>query len=207
MKETLEQLTDVPGVLGYFVLNRHGEVLMSDLPASISYGGLRKAGAMVFTSFKSLAAAKRPVEILEWEFQQYRFFAKMFEGGLICILGTLDTALAELYDTVEKIKHTLEKKNTLAQIFTDTSPEEHIKAPVLRKDFFKLMEKKMVKILGSKAKKMIPDILAELNIVPTSTTQAEAIKLINRICEEIGDREVAAKFSGTMYQYFIDHFG
>jgi hypothetical protein len=193
MKEELKKLSNVQGVIGSLVLDLRGNLLVFEMPAAYSNDKLQKVASVSFMSFKGIGSIGRKASAMEFEFKEYRYFIKEFDGGLLCILGSNEISLPVLNISLNIVIDSLKE-----QIYDYDGTASASSSPVMYQEFYEELRVNLAKHIGPLAGMIIDEKISELGVGKNNLRQSDAIKLLNLLGDEIDNKAHRREFSETM---------
>jgi predicted regulator of Ras-like GTPase activity (Roadblock/LC7/MglB family) len=103
LKETFERICSIPGVLGCFICDNRGRVVISSSPSDLEASALRDAAHEVIQTFATLARASGEVVDLDVACERVRLTARDLGIGILVVLSNPDVETVMLRLTLNVV--------------------------------------------------------------------------------------------------------
>lgn len=117
MKDILQHINSVDGVIGTALFNQQGDVLIHAFPALIDAASLKKAAALILECSHGLQISQT-FDFMDFRYPDGRIIVKAFPGGMLFLLCTtsinLQVLLISLNLAVKKLEEKLLSQATAA---------------------------------------------------------------------------------------------
>jgi hypothetical protein len=200
MKDLLQPLSGIHGIIGSFIYNTAGQIVTTNLPTTFNQQALMRAGSACLLGWQGLETAGKSLKInlLSFEFDEFTLFIKKAGQMLVASLTSRDVSFPELSITMNIVATHLQEETDIAIAPADSYAQQRIKTP---ERFLTEFTRSLAEMIGPFAKIVIEDKMKELRLSRDSLSKSEAIRLINLAGKEIGDAAASAEFSRRMIQF------